>query len=232
MDKKLISFSLWGNSKYYCQGAIDNIALAKKWYPGWICRFYVAENCAALKDLQSMDCEVVVMTSQEGIDRNNPNWKDKIDHWGMFWRFYAMADLDVERVLFRDCDSRLNPRERAAVLEWEQSNTLIHRMHDNPSHWNAPVMGGMWSIVGGMFPDIKSMIKDFVELYPKYNEPWIFCDLIFIRDVILPYCKMSCLSHGINHPNPFPEHEPMEHGTFVGECINEEWRNEKYKAQR
>ncbi len=228
MSKKIIAFSLYGDSKFYCQGAIDNIELAKKWYPGWICRFYVAENCSALPVLQKMDCEVVVMPSTEGIDRSKADWKDKPDHWGMFWRFYAMSDNDVERVIFRDCDCRLNAREAAAVREWQQSGAIVHRMHEVQPHWNAVIMGGMWGIVGGMFMDVKSMITDFIQMFPQYNEPWIFCDLIFIRDVLFPYFKHSCIGHGLNHIRAFPQHEPMEFGTFVGECINEEWRNQKF----
>jgi hypothetical protein len=228
--KKIIAYSLWGDSKFYCQGAIENVYKAQQWYPDWICRFYVAENCPALPKLQSLPCEVVIMPKQEGIDRTKDDWKDKLDHWGMFWRFFAMSDQDVDRVIFRDCDSRLSPRERAAVREWEESDYLAHRMHDNPSHWNAPIMGGMWGIRGGLFSDIKSMILDFIQIFPQYNEPWIFCDLIFIRDVLYPYFKHSCMGHGIHHARPFPQHEPMEHGSFVGECIDEEWRTEKYIA--
>ena len=41
--KKLICFSLWGDDSTYTIGAIKNADLAKKHYPGWICRYYIAD---------------------------------------------------------------------------------------------------------------------------------------------------------------------------------------------
>ena len=46
--KRIISYSLWGDSKFYCQGAIDNVGLAQIYYPDWVCRFYVAKDCPAI----------------------------------------------------------------------------------------------------------------------------------------------------------------------------------------
>ena len=43
-DMKLITFSLSGYDLKYLRGAIKNAELAKKIYPGWLCRFYVGVN--------------------------------------------------------------------------------------------------------------------------------------------------------------------------------------------
>ena len=40
MKKRVISFALWGEFRLYCIGAIKNALLAKKIFPGWICRYY------------------------------------------------------------------------------------------------------------------------------------------------------------------------------------------------
>ena len=42
--KNIISFSLWGDHPMYWKGAIENIKLANRFYPGWICRFYIDKN--------------------------------------------------------------------------------------------------------------------------------------------------------------------------------------------
>ena len=42
--KKIISFSLWGTNPKYTIGALKNADLAKEIYPGWICRYYVAQD--------------------------------------------------------------------------------------------------------------------------------------------------------------------------------------------
>src|SRR5688572_3234864 len=139
--KKLISFSLWGDSELYCQGALDNIEAAKIYYPDWICRFYVAEDCPALMDLVHADCEVVKMPATRGIDRREEGtWVWRKEHTGMFWRFLAISDPNVERVCFRDTDSLVGPRDKAAVDAWIESGAIAHRMHEVKEHWNAPIM--------------------------------------------------------------------------------------------
>lgn len=220
---KIISFSLWGNSKLYCQGAIDNIECAKVHYPDWKCRFYVAQNCPALPILQQMDCEVIeIMSDSYSIDREKEGWHWDLNHKGMMWRFYAISDSHIERVIFRDTDSRLSAREADAVREWEESGLLAHRMHEVKEHWNSLLMGGMWGIKGGLFTNIEETIHHYCNLYTKIrNEPWIFVDLWFLMDVIWPYIKESCLGHGYSHPNQFKIDGPM-----VGDVVHKEWRDE------
>lgn len=231
--RKVISYSLWGDSKLYCQGAIENVYHAEKWYPDWTLRFYVAQDCPALSALQNMGVETVVMPPMEGIDRTLGGgvWHDQDDHVAMMWRFMAIDDCDTDYVIFRDTDSRLNPREASAVKDWIESGKVAHRMHEVPAHWNAVVMGGMWGIKGGqLHPNLK--IAHMIERYmspggfDRLGEPKIFVDLYFIRDLIWPRIKHSCLGHGHAHALPFPCHEPWS--GKVGEVVNEEWRKETY----
>lgn len=222
---KIISFSLWGDDKLYCQGAINNIECAKKYYPDWICRFYVAKNCPALTALKNSDCQVITMPRKSvKIDRENEKWHWQQDHIGMLWRFLAMSDSSVDRVIFRDCDSRLNAREAHAVKEWEESNFVCHRMHECKEHWNAQIMGGMWGIKGKVFDNIEWLINNYIDKYTIIrNEPWIFVDLWFIMDVLWPFLQQSCMGHGLGHPNQFKIDGPM-----VGSVVREEWRGQKY----
>lgn len=44
MGVKLISFSLWGDKKSNLEYAVLNADLAKLYYPGWVCRFYIGEG--------------------------------------------------------------------------------------------------------------------------------------------------------------------------------------------
>ena len=43
--KNVIAYSLWGDAPMYWVGALENIKLAKIYFPGWICRFYIDKNC-------------------------------------------------------------------------------------------------------------------------------------------------------------------------------------------
>ena len=226
---KIISFSLWGDDKLYCQGAIDNIDCAKKHYPDWICRFYVAQNCPALPVLKDMDCQVVEMAYEYSAinrDQEIQKWHWDFQHTGMLWRFLAIDD-DIERVIFRDCDSRVGARDAAAVQQWEQSDIIMHRMHEVKPHWNSQAMGGMWGIKCGHIKDIDQKINKYIDSYTKKrNEPWIFVDLWFIMDVLWPSLQYSCMGHGLGHINQFPVDGPM-----VGAVVHEEWRGQKYEPQ-
>ena len=224
---KIIAFSLWGDNKLYCQGAIDNIACAKEHYPDWICRFYVDTACPALPVLEKMNCQVIPLEQNyNAIDRTKEakEWTWDYANTGMLWRFDAIEDKDVDRVVFRDTDSRVGARDAQAVKEWERSGMLAHRMHECKEHWNAQAMGGMWGICGRAFKGIHESIVDYVKnIYPARNEPWIFVDLWYIMDILWPYIKDSCMGHGFGHPNPFVIDGPM-----VGSVVNEEWREQKY----
>jgi len=230
--RKVISFSLWGDSKMYCRGAVENVIIAKKVYPDWVCRFYTAEDCPAIADLKHHGAEVVVMPSLEGVVRtdNGADWHDHASHIAMMWRFMAIDDCDADYVIFRDTDSIVNIREEAAVKEWIDSGKYAHRMHEVAEHWNCVMMGGMWGIKGGkLHPNLK--ISDMIERYmspggfSRRGEPKIFVDLYFIVDYIWPLVSNNCMGHGFGHIKPLPE---TEWDGMVGRVENEHWRHEKY----
>lgn len=62
---------------------------------------------------------------------------------------YAISPIihslfQVELLLSRDLDSRINEREVAAVSEFLASEKHFHVMRDHPAH-SAPIMGGLWA---------------------------------------------------------------------------------------
>ena len=68
---KIISFSLWGRDPKYTVGAIKNAELAKEIYPGWICRFYCANDVPnpIIFQLEDMDNVEVVQTNKSGFSQ-------------------------------------------------------------------------------------------------------------------------------------------------------------------
>jgi len=223
----VISFSLWGNDKLYCQGAIDNIACAKEHYPDWKCVFYVAQNCPALPVLQEHDCIVKVIDKDAyGVNREHDKWFENPDLIGMLWRFYIIDDPNVDIAIFRDCDSRVGARDANAVREWLDSGCTMHRMHECKEHWNSQAMGGMWGIRANRIDsNIQESIEEYVKIYQKIRkEPWIFVDLWWIMDIMWPHLKFDCYGHGFGHPHKFKVDGPM-----VGGVVNEEWRGQKYE---
>ena len=185
MKKNIISFSLWGDNPFYGIGAIRNAELALEYYDGWICRYYLGTDVPkeTVDKLEKLyNTEVII------IDDEPNNWN------GMFWRFYAISDIDVEYVIFRDTDCRLSKREYVAVNEWIGSNNTLHIMRDHPMH-TEPIMGGMWGVHGPRF-------------HEKTCEIWeVPIDAITTKDIIVAWIENETKRTRNGDTNCFKEWE-------------------------
>ena len=202
MKRNTISFSLWGETEKYINGALENLKLAPEIYPDWSVRIYV-NNSVPLdfcKELHKNGADVrLVKESGRGA------------FYGAFWRFFINDDEEVDRFLIRDIDSRLNFREQAAVKEWIESGKDYHIMRDHPNHkW--PIQAGMW---GGRANKFK--IIPLINNVSNLN--YYGCDEKFLMDVVFPEIKNSCTIHDSNNKKlQFPKHPPIyDGGTFVGQ---------------
>lgn len=155
---KVISFSLWGEKSVYNMGAILNAEIAEKEWPGWTCRFYVAPDVPepVVENLDVREnVEVIRMSKDDG-------WR------GMFWRFLAAEDPDVDVMLSRDADSRLHIRDKAAVEEWLESDKKFHIMRDNCQHgWR--ICGGLWGCRGKYIHGLSHLIETFIQQDTENN---------------------------------------------------------------
>jgi len=213
MKKKLICFGLWGIKPMYCVGALKNIQLARKIYPGWICRFYVdiTTDNKIVRELLSEGAEIVTIKTNKHIGRQK-----------QFWRFFGAGDPDMEYFVSRDVDSRLNYREKAAVDEWIASGIPFHIMRDHNLH-QTEILGGMWGCVGGLFPNISDIIDKWLEENLTFTEKWT--DQIFLRNVIWPMVKDNHIAHAsrcfyTNKEKPFIVQLPDKQ--FVGQQWTEQ----------
>ena len=206
-QKKVISFSLWGNDPIYNIGAIKNAELALKIYPGWICRFYVDETVPkeTLEHLSAWNhVEIIPMQTPSQ------------NCTGSFWRFLALNDSDVEITIIRDTDSRLNQREKAAVDEWLASPFPFHIMRDHPLH-RSKIMGGMWGFKGNL--EIKTAINNYVKTHAESLTKGI--DQRFLNDVIYPLAQYQSLVHDeFSEGKPFPI--SRQKTEYVGQIFRED----------
>lgn len=202
MNLKIISFSLWGNNPKYTIGAIRNAELSKSIYPGWTPRFYVGTSVPEnIKDsLRNLDAQVIEMESPG-------------DWTSTFWRFEAASDKDVEIMISRDTDSRLNNRESLAVDKWINSQYQFHIMRDHPAH-ATQILAGMWGVKAPLLRNMKELINDYVK-----GNFWQV-DQNFLREII--YSKVARVSmvhdpffEKINFPSPRINYE------FVGDVFDE-----------
>jgi hypothetical protein len=201
--KKLITFSLWGIDPKYLVGAIKNAQLAKEIYPGWTCRFYIGQSVPFSISYQLENMDNVEVVKKEGFG----DWK------GMFWRFEPASESDVDIMISRDTDSRLNLREKAAVDEWISSDKGFHIMRDHPWH-QYPILGGMWGVKNNIIPNMKDLIDNFSQ-ENEYGTDYKF----FARE-IMPIIKNDILVHDeFFDKNPFPT--PRKQYEFVGQVFDE-----------
>ena len=206
--KKLITFSLWGQNPKYLIGAIKNAELAKEIYPDWTCRFYIGQSVPApiVFQLEEMKNAEVVLRPEFG------DWR------GMYWRFEAASEGDLEALISRDTDSRLNLREKAAVDAWLASDKGFHIMRDHPHH-GYPVLGGMWGVKGGVIPNMKELIDAYSQ-QDAYGT-----DYQFFADTIMPLLDPeTIMTHDeFFRGTPFPT--PRKGLEFVGEVFDENDNN-------
>lgn len=226
--KKVISFSLWGIDKIYLQGAFENIKLAKRYYKGWDTRFYVSEDCPALKTIQGLS-EVIIMPPMETLDKTKSGWENSTGHIGSLWRFLPLSDLSVERMVSRDTDSRISSRCYDAVCEWENSGMLGHVIRECESHCNG-IQCGMIGSICNIHGDIKTLYEEFIKTYEQRfpDQRWVFMDNHFARIHIIEPILFSTLFHGYETNNPLKIPQPPECGEFIGAICREEWRGVRW----
>lgn len=217
--KKIISFSLYGKKPLYYLGAEKNIEEAKEIYPDYICRFYCTKDVPNLEKLKSLaesgECELIIP------DLPSPP---------VFWRILACDDPNVDICLQRDCDSIVNCREKAAVEEWLSSDKTLHFMHDCKAGHFHKIMAGMWGIKK---TDKFNFTEELHKFFESKNysaidqdnlaEGWgcgkanYFDDQYFLMDVLYKKFEDDYIEHG--EENPFPPHEPLKYGSFVGDRV-------------
>lgn len=181
---KVIAFSVWGGEPRYSHGMVRNAELAPEVYPGWECRVYYpaldrfgpAEEFARLERMSH-----VRMVPVEAP----PDWR------ASFWRFAAAADPQVEVMISRDADSRLNERERAAVDEWLASGRAFHIMRDHPFHSDA-MLAGMWGVRPQLWPLASALVHRIVDWGP---EDYYGTDQAFLNTEIYPHALADGMLH-------------------------------------
>jgi hypothetical protein len=207
MNKKVVSFSLWGSHPAYCVGAIENAKLiGKKLYKDWESWFYLGNNVP-----QKYICELDKFASKI-------IFVNRCDFSLAFERFSSIFNPDVKISVSRDADSRVSDKEYQAVLEWENCDLPLHSMVDHElHHW--PVMAGMWGVKNSLSQEA---FFDLNNLYRSKN-PKFKTDQMFLK-IFHDRYKDLFLSHGSNErikENEYPAYSPFEYGSYIGQRIDE-----------
>jgi len=208
---KIITFALWGNDARYISGALENVRLAKTHYPGWELRFYCSENVSSVCLGHLKDGGQVIM-------------KPACDNYlGLYWRLEPGYEEGIERFIVRDCDSRLNKREAAAVKDWESTQFPFHIMRDHFKYHGATVMGGMFGMIPGSVPDYQKNLLEWVENIKPNNAPlgqYWGLDQEFLRKKVWPHVIDNHLAHDDSRRKTRREKRfrvKLPKGQFVGQ---------------
>lgn len=192
-EKWVISMGLYGTREKYTHGAIKNAEMAKVYFPGWICRYYVTSDVpeTVIQQLKDLGAEIIPIPSGQGYIS------------GMFWRFLVASDETVDRYIIRDVDSRPNARDRLAVEEWINTDFPVHILRDHVNHC-IPMNGGMWGGVKGILSSMQAKVEKW-EAKDEYMD-----DLRFLEDAVWPDIEHKQLSHDsyccdrYSNTHPFP----------------------------
>ena len=204
----------------YTLGAIANARHANRAYPGWVCRFYVADDVPEniISRLKDYGVEIVNMGQYDG-------------HKAMFWRFFAAVDPEVDITIVRDVDSRFTKCELLMVNEWLASGKRFHVMC-----WGlyyTPILGGMWGVRGPV-PELKKPLENFIQSHRSFEYQ---TDQKFLHDSLYPLTKGDVFVHEQDSQakrtyyteetiHPYPLIDVDIRGTHqVGLKVQGPWRN-------
>lgn len=198
---KYICYSFWGDDDKFGIGAIQNVELAKKHFPDWKVLIYHDETVknSHVKILSNFSNAEVIKVSDEY----------KHIH-GVFWRFLPIFEREGHYII-RDTDSRLTHREARAVTEWVGSNRTFHTIRDHESHYEWPIMAGLWGIKGILHPYFKQQLSKY------WMASFYTIDQVYLAREIWPAVQQSQLIHGMREGGWFAETRKDVGFNFVGE---------------
>jgi hypothetical protein len=208
MNRKVISYALWGNRPEYLLGAIKNSISVEKIYPGWEAVFFIH------KDVNSYVISEIEKKSKVIIFNNLP------DHGACLFRYSLLTDPTVKLFISRDCDSRLNDKEYRAVCEWEESNFQFHTMRDSVYHSDPPVLAGMCGFKNTGPIDPRWLWSNFTKFKSgNYGDDQRALNAFYSKASHLFLEHDDMLRH---NSKKFPQHSAFQVGTFIGQKINED----------
>ena len=203
-NKKVVSFSLFGNDKKYFSNINSCIESYQILFPDWIIRVYVSDDLPVdvIKKFRDYRCEIVIMKAK-GIDFRYT-----------FWMYLVLDDQSVSHALIRDIDSIASKREKLMVDQWLNTNYILHIIRDHPDHTDL-IMGGLFDRHFDPFFSVKkAMLKfkkvnklgvdqQFLRLLYKHYLPNILVHDIFKRysiedPIIIPHQEIDSFIGEIN----------------------------------
>jgi hypothetical protein len=170
-----ISYSLYGERSIYAVGVVENVILARKYFPGWKVVVHAEQGHYAIDRLKREGAVLV-------LHPKSP------EHTGMLWRFETCDYPEFSHVIVRDGDDRLSARDAKAVAEWIVSGKPFHRIRDHLAHEKWPIMGGMWGVRVGRWSIANQLAKWHAK--GEFKD-----DQRFLQQLVWPLVESGCFTH-------------------------------------
>ena len=180
---KYFSFSLYSSNRanfnVYAKGAYENYLTISEKYPDFKCLFYIDDTC-----LDNEYVKKLIDSNSEVIVKNNPYKNQK----AVLWIFEPLITGEFYVCFFRDCDSRIKPREEKLINLFLESDKSFHVMRDAPHQ--RKILAGMWG-VKKTTPKMKECIQDLYNIEDTYGFEEIHFEKTmweYIKDDLLLHC--------------------------------------------
>ena len=202
-ERRVIAMALYGADPKYVEGCIANAKLVEAYFPTWRLRVYADSSSVPSEKLRELEA----LKAEIHLD----DWSAEGASHGMFRRFFVADDVNVDRFIIRDSDSRLNARDAFAVADWVESDYEVHTVRDHPNHQRL-LNGGMWGATR------RSQIHGKVEMLARqyFDHDAYGADLDFLAADVAPLVEREVLAHDsyscelFAGSRPFPTKRPAD----------------------
>jgi hypothetical protein len=180
---KVFSFCIYGSSPKYCEGLVRNLETIQKEFPDFKVIIYAGYDVPAsyMKQYKNFTNTILKPMTITG-------------HRLMCFRFFPIAEDDVELMLVRDADSRIGHRDTWCIQQFINDKThTIFTIRDHPEH-GTPILGGQWGIKKFSGFLMKDLYGSFLRSYTGNLDSYQV-DQIFLREFIYKQFKSRFVAY-------------------------------------
>lgn len=185
---KVFSFSLFGPLEKYSRGLMINIHMIQNYFPDWHIHVWLGNGVLeeTIKQLAGISNLTVFPTNEDGFINAS-------------YRFFSIDDDNVEVMIVRDADSRVNERDRACIEDFVTSQNMFHIIRDHPNHHHL-IMAGMWGIKQGLLQ--RKMSDIFQEWKNRNNVNDFWSDTNFLKSIYTIGVYHAMIHDDLHHVEP------------------------------